>query len=108
MLFKIDETGSCRGRLEPKESIQKLDTIASGVVSAVKVKEGQTVKAGQVLLELESDVLRTDLQQVQTKLEGLQNRLAQLNLLKNQLLITYSRGSGTPKPSPRTRKNVSN
>jgi HlyD family secretion protein len=88
MLFKIDETGSSRGRLEPKGSIQKLDTIASGVVSAVKVKEGQTVKAGQIMLELESDVLRTDLQQVQTKLEGLQNRLAQLNLLKNQLLIT--------------------
>ena len=88
MLFKVDETGSSRGRLEPKGSIQKLDTVASGTVSAVKVKEGQTVKAGQVLLELESDVLRTDLQQVQTKLEGLQSRLAQLNLLKNQLLIT--------------------
>lgn len=88
MLSKIDETGTSRGRLEPKGSIQKLDTIASGIVSAVKVKEGQTVKAGQVLLELESDVLRTDLQQAQTKVEGLQNRLAQLNLLKNQLLIT--------------------
>jgi HlyD family secretion protein len=87
MLSKVDETGSARGRLEPKGSTQRLDTIVSGTVAKVQVKEGQTVKAGQVLIELESDVLRTDLQQAQTKLEAQQNRLAQLELLKNQLNV---------------------
>ncbi|GET37395.1 secretion protein HlyD family protein [Microseira wollei NIES-4236] len=87
MLSKVDETGSARGRLEPKGSTQRLDTIVSGTVAKVHVKEGQTVKAGQVMIELESDVLRTDLQQAQTKLEGQQNRLAQLELLKNQLNV---------------------
>jgi hemolysin D len=54
MLSKIDETGSARGRLEPLEATLRLDTIANGSVTAVKVKEGETVKAGQVLLELEA------------------------------------------------------
>ena len=87
MLSKVDETGSARGRLEPKGATQRLDFPTSGTVTAVKVKEGQTVKAGQVLIELESDVLRSDLQQVQTKLEGQLNRLAQLQLIENQLAI---------------------
>jgi len=87
MLSKVDETGSARGRLEPKGATQRLDAPAAGTVTQVRVKEGQTVKAGQVLMELESDVLRSDLQQVQTKLEGQLNRLAQLQLIENQLAI---------------------
>ncbi|NJM74091.1 MAG: HlyD family efflux transporter periplasmic adaptor subunit [Scytonema sp. RU_4_4] len=87
MLSKVDETGIAKGRLEPLGATQRLDAPVSGTVIHVRVKEGQTVKAGQVLLELESDLVRTDLQGVQTKLEGQLNRLAQLELMKNQLLI---------------------
>jgi HlyD family secretion protein len=87
MLSQVDETGSARGRLEPKGATQRLDAPATGTVAEVNVKEGQTVKAGQVLVTLESDVQRSDLQQVETKLEGQQNRLAQLDVLKNQLMM---------------------
>ncbi|MCX7592681.1 MAG: HlyD family efflux transporter periplasmic adaptor subunit [Fischerella sp.] len=90
MLSQVDETGSARGRIEPLSKLQKLDSQVSGSVISVKAKEGDIVKAGQVLVELESDVLRTDLQQAQTKLEGYQNRLAQLELLKNQIILTTS------------------
>jgi hemolysin D len=89
-LSKVDETGSARGRIEPKGATQKLDAQAAGSVKAVMVKEGDTVRAGQVLVELESDVLQTELQQFQSKLEGLQNRQSQLELLKNQLLMSTS------------------
>ncbi|MGF2037094.1 MAG: HlyD family efflux transporter periplasmic adaptor subunit [Nostoc sp. CmiVER01] len=87
-LSKVDETGSARGRIEPKGATQKLDAQAGGTVKAVMVKEGDTVRAGQVLVELESEVLQTELQQVQSKLQGLQNQRSQLELLKNQLLIS--------------------
>ena len=87
MLSKVDETGIARGRLEPLGATQRLDAPVTGTVTHVNVKEGQTVKAGQVLLELESDLVRTELQGMQTKLESQQNRLAQLELIKNQLLI---------------------
>ncbi|MEM1395374.1 MAG: HlyD family efflux transporter periplasmic adaptor subunit [Cyanobacteria bacterium P01_H01_bin.150] len=89
-LSRIDETGSAKGRIEPKGATRKLDTRTGGSVKAVKVKEGDTVKAGQVLLELESDILETDLQQTQAKLSGLQNQKAQLDILKNQLSSTIS------------------
>ncbi|MEH1951338.1 MAG: HlyD family efflux transporter periplasmic adaptor subunit [Nostoc sp.] len=90
ILSKVDETGSARGRIEPKGATQKLDAQAAGSVKAVTVKEGDTVRAGQVLLELDSDLLQTELQQVQSKLQGLQNRQSQLELLKNQLLMSTS------------------
>jgi hemolysin D len=90
MLTKVDETGSARGRIEPKGATQKLDSAVSGSVIAVNVQEGSTVKAGQVLVEMESDVIRTDLQQTQTKLEGLVNRRGQLELLKNQLMLAIT------------------
>ncbi|MBD6616480.1 HlyD family efflux transporter periplasmic adaptor subunit [Komarekiella sp. 'clone 1'] len=89
-LSKVDETGSARGRIEPQGATQKLDAQVSGSVKAVRVKEGETVTAGQVLLELESDILQTELQQAQTKFSGLQNQWVQMDVLKNQLQLTLS------------------
>ncbi len=85
MLSKVDETGSARGRLEPQGRTVRLDAPVTGKVTAINVKEGQTVASGQSLLELESELTRTELQQTQVKLEGQQNRVNQLQLLKNQL-----------------------
>jgi HlyD family secretion protein len=87
MLSKVDETGSARGRLEPQGKVFKVDAPVAGTVAKVLVKEGQLVKDKQPLLELESEEIKSELQQVQTKLEGQQNRLAQLELMKNQLLL---------------------
>ncbi|MBD2338212.1 HlyD family efflux transporter periplasmic adaptor subunit [Calothrix sp. FACHB-156] len=89
-LAKVDETGSARGRIEPQGATQKLDSQAGGSVKVVKVKEGDTVKAGQVLLELESDVLQTQLQQAEAKLTGFLNQRVQLDILKHQLQLTLS------------------
>jgi hemolysin D len=90
MFSNVDETGVARGRLEPKGATIRLDAAVSGTVAEVRVKEGQQVKKGQVLLELESDLLRTDLQQGQTKLEGQMNRLVQIEQSKNQLLAAVT------------------
>ncbi|KYC37654.1 hemolysin D [Scytonema hofmannii PCC 7110] len=87
-LSKVDETGSARGRIEPKGATQKLDSPVLSSVIAVKVKEGDSVKAGQILLELDSDVLKSELKQVLDKLEGLQNRRNNLDLVKNQVLLS--------------------
>ena len=84
MLSSVDQTGSARGRLEPKGKTIQLDAPVSGTVAAIEVEEGQSVRAGQRLLELESEIIHTDLQQAQAKLVGEQNRLTQLQLLKNQ------------------------
>jgi HlyD family secretion protein len=90
VLSKIDETGTARGRVEPKEETVKLDAAVTGTVSEIHVKEGEIVKAGQVLLTLESDLVKSDLKQTQDKLEGQLNRLNQLKLLKSQLIFTLA------------------
>ncbi|MBD6614461.1 HlyD family efflux transporter periplasmic adaptor subunit [Komarekiella sp. 'clone 1'] len=90
MLSKVDETGNARGRMEPNGATQRLDSPVTSSVTTVNVKPGTTVKAGQVLVELESDLLRSELQQTQAKLEGLINRRSQLDLLKNQIVLTIN------------------
>ncbi|MBD3886842.1 HlyD family efflux transporter periplasmic adaptor subunit [Phormidium tenue FACHB-886] len=86
-LAKVDETGTARGRLEPKGKTVRLDAPVAGTVAKIEVKEGELVKAGQSLLELESELARTDLQQAQAKLEGQLNRSVQLDQIRNQLEI---------------------
>lgn len=88
MLSKVDETGSARGRLEPKGNTIKLDAPVAGTVTAIKVKEGQQVKAGSILMELDSQIVRADLQEAQAKLNGLSNQLKNFQILKSQLQMT--------------------
>ncbi|QSJ20808.1 HlyD family efflux transporter periplasmic adaptor subunit [Nostoc sp. UHCC 0702] len=90
MLSKVDETGTAKGRIEPKEKTIRLDAAVAGTIAEIMVKEGDFVKAGQSLLLLESELVRTELQQTQDKLEGELNRLSQLNSSKNQLLVSLA------------------
>lgn len=87
MLSKVDETGSARGRLEPKGKVFKVDAPVAGTVASVLVKEGQLVNDKQPILELESEEIKSSRDQAHTKLEGQLNRLAQLELILNQLLL---------------------
>ena len=99
MFSEVDETGTARGRLEPSGKTYTLDAPVAGTVATINVQEGDAVEAGQSLLELESDIVSAELQQLQTQLLGQQNKLNQLELLKKQLLITVNtqkkRNSGT-------------
>lgn len=90
MVSKIDETGSARGRIEPFGSIRKLDSIAGGKVSAVKIKEGDKIRAGQVLLEIDNDTVKPELERTKEKLAGLENQVSQLELLKKNIQLSTS------------------
>jgi hemolysin D len=90
MLSKFDETGAGRGRIETKGSSNRLEAATSGSVIAVRAQEGQSVQKGQILLELESDAVRAEVQQSKTKLEGQMNRLSQLGIAKNQVAISIA------------------
>jgi hemolysin D len=90
LFSKIDETSTARGRLEPKGATIRIDAKSNGTVIAVRVKEGQSVRTGQVLLELESNILRTEFQQNQAKLGGQMNQLTQSELIKNQVMSSLS------------------
>ncbi|MDJ0729001.1 MAG: HlyD family efflux transporter periplasmic adaptor subunit [Crocosphaera sp.] len=89
MLAKVDETGTAKGKLEPKGKTLKLDAPVEGKVSLINVKEGDIVKAGDRLMEIESDIIQADLKQQRNKLEGQEQRLQQLKLLEKQLQVVF-------------------
>jgi hemolysin D len=84
-LFRVDETGTARGRLEPQGQTLRLDSQASGAIAAIQVKEGDRVQAGQPLMVLDAELLTVELQQNQNRLEGLQDQLTQLSFLRQQM-----------------------
>ena len=90
MLSKVDETGSARGKLEPQGQVFAVDAPVSGTVDEVFVSEGELVDSQQPLLSLESEPVENELEQIQTQLEGQKQELAQLKLLKNQLVLTVN------------------
>lgn len=90
MLSKVDETGTASGRIEPKGKTVRLDAAVSGTVTEIRIKEGEIVKAGQILLVLDTDLTKAELHQVQDKLEGQLNRRSQLNSSKNQLVVSFT------------------
>ncbi len=86
-LYKIDEVGTARGRLEAKGNTIKRESDLDGsvAVSKVYVKKGDAVKVGQTIMELDSKNIREQIYQNQLKLDGAQQRFNQLLLMKNQM-----------------------
>jgi hemolysin D len=86
-LYRMDEIGTARGRLESKGNTIKREADIEGSVAVLKVyvKKGDAVKAGQTIMELDSKNVREQISQNQLKLDGAQQRLNQLLLMKNQV-----------------------
>ncbi|MDJ0903780.1 MAG: response regulator [Xenococcus sp. MO_188.B8] len=90
MFSQVEETGTARGQLEPQGKTVKLDAPVTGTIAQIQVKEGEAVTVGQSLLVLESELVKWEVQQARSKLEGESNRLNQLELLQDQLLVALA------------------
>lgn len=78
----VDEVARASGKLVPKGEVFRLHPVASGKVSRVAVKEGQTVKAGQVLIELDAELARKDVERLKQLLQS-----SKMELLQTQALL---------------------
>lgn len=74
---QIDEVGHARGRLVPKGEAYKIDPLEMGKVANIAVKEGQSVKAGQVLVELDTQIAAGEVTRLQQMLSGYKIELSQ-------------------------------
>jgi hemolysin D len=69
---RLDQTITVRGRLEPSGSVRDVDSPSAGVVSRVFVKEGQQVKAGDPLFDVEAKGLTSRRQAMMTTIRLLE------------------------------------
>ena len=85
---RIDQTVTVRGRLEPSGSVRDVESPSAGVVSKVFVKDGQQVKEGQSLFDVEAEGLASRRQALEMTLS--------LFEIQSQTLKEILRSGGDP------------
>ncbi|MBD1929151.1 HlyD family efflux transporter periplasmic adaptor subunit [Trichocoleus sp. FACHB-90] len=88
---QIDEVGHAQGRLVPKGEVYKIDPVEMGKVVNIAVKEGQAVKAGQMLVELDTQIATGEVERLEQMLGTNQIELSQ----KQTLIEKMRQESGT-------------
>ncbi len=73
----VDEVGQARGKLVPQGEVYKIHPVELGKISQILIQEGQTVKKGDVLAELDRQVSTTELTGFQQQLTALKEELTQ-------------------------------
>ncbi|MFB2933957.1 HlyD family efflux transporter periplasmic adaptor subunit [Aerosakkonemataceae cyanobacterium BLCC-F154] len=80
-LGQIEEVGHAQGLLVPEGEALKVNPVVLGKVARIAVKEGETVKAGQVLLELDNQIARSEVERLEKERASYQTQLLQTEAL---------------------------
>ena len=80
-LGKIDEVGHARGRLVPQGEVYQIQPVELGKVAHIAVKEAQQVKAGQVLVQLDTKIASSEVERLQQMLAADRIQLSQQQAL---------------------------
>ena len=81
-LAKTDEVVTVSGKLEPLGSVQEIQMPVGGIASEILVKDGEEVKAGQVVMRLDAE---TTQQRLDSLLESQTLKQRQLALKQTEL-----------------------
>ncbi len=68
---KLEETTRGEGKIIPSKEIQKLSSLEGGIIDEIKVKEGDEVQAGQLLVRLRDIAASSDLGSNEARYLGL-------------------------------------
>ncbi|NJN23324.1 MAG: biotin/lipoyl-binding protein [Acaryochloridaceae cyanobacterium RL_2_7] len=71
-IFKIEEAVPAQGQLEPSGTVKDIQTPVGGVVQEVLIKDGDSVKEGQLLVKIDPKSAQSELLQRQKQLVELQ------------------------------------
>ncbi len=86
---QVDIVASAPGRLIPTDNVKLIQPAEPGVVRAIAVRDGQHVKAGQVLVELDPTISTAEAVQAEKALEK-----AQLDAARLRAVLGALDGSG--------------
>jgi len=96
ILGRVDVVASAPGRLMPADDVKLIQPGETGIVHAILVQDGQSVRAGQPLVELDPTVSNADTAQASKALET-----AQLDAARLRAVLSALDGHGlrfTPPP----------
>jgi hemolysin D len=77
-LGKIDIVASAPGKIIPTGRTKVIQPFETGVVHAIHVRDGQSVKAGDVLIELDPTIIGAEREHIQSDLTAAQLDIARL------------------------------
>jgi len=87
-LAKTEEIVVATGKLDPLGAVKEIQMPVGGIADKILVKDGDQVKAGQVLMRLDTETssqqLKSNLQNIQLKEEQLKLKLSELKRFQEQ------------------------
>jgi hemolysin D len=90
IMARVDVVVNAGGKLEPQSQSQVVQSRAGGVVTAVLVREGEQVKQGQLLLQLDKTPLYNRLQGLMQQRNRLIKEIAALRIAQSGQVLTSS------------------
>ncbi len=75
-LAEMDEVIHATGKLQPRGSVQEVQSRVSGVISEILVKEGQSVKSGDPLVYLDPKVAHAEVRSLEDQLHSMKSEQA--------------------------------
>lgn len=84
---KIEEIGHAQGQLVPQGEVYKIHPVELGKVANIAVKEGDRVQAGQVLLELDTQLARSEVERLEQMLAANQIEYNQKQVLLEKIRL---------------------
>lgn len=88
---EIDEVAKGDGKVIPSQQLQVLQSYDGGIVQEILVREGQTVKAGQVLLKVDPTRFLSSLEENTTQFAALAAKVQRLSALTQGEVLRFNR-----------------
>lgn len=76
--FKLDIVSQAAGEVIPSSRVKRVQHLEGGIVRRIDVREGEIVKKGQQLMELEATASDSSVDELQIRMQSLQTNIARL------------------------------
>ncbi|MGK7935784.1 MAG: HlyD family efflux transporter periplasmic adaptor subunit [Xenococcaceae cyanobacterium] len=83
----IDEVSKAQGKLIPQGETYKIEPVELGKVKSIAVQEGEEVKAGQTLVELDTELAEQETARLEQMIQAYQTELSQKQALREKLIL---------------------
>jgi len=104
-LAPIDEVVHATGKLEPRGSVRDVQSPVGGVVEESLVREGDSVKEGQMLVRIDSNVAAAEVQSLEERLASMQMERVFYDSLFSERVASESAPASVPREIADLAKN---